>query len=73
MFVGQVMDLAEGHVAALAFLDRPTVVVNSTTASAANTNNVFPGGKKTYSVFNLGSGVGYSVLQIIAAMQVRVC
>ena len=44
------MDLAEGHLAALQFVDRA-----STTSSS-------------YSVFNLGSGHGYSVLQMLAAM-----
>lgn len=45
-----VMDLAEGHLAALQYVDRA-----STTASS-------------YSVFNLGSGHGYSVLEMLAAM-----
>mmetsp|Transcript_27592 Transcript_27592/g.39163 ORF Transcript_27592/g.39163 Transcript_27592/m.39163 type:complete len:477 (-) Transcript_27592:82-1512(-) len=66
-----VMDLAEGHVAALAFLDRPTVVLNGTVTALATsaTAVTYPGGLKTYSVFNLGSGVGYSVMEIIAAMK----
>lgn len=46
----QVMDLAEGHLAALQYVDRAAP------------------GASTYSVFNLGSGHGYSVLEMLHAM-----
>ena len=44
------MDLAEGHLAALQYVDRAAP------------------GASTYSVFNLGSGHGYSVLEMLHAM-----
>lgn len=46
------MDLAEGHVSALQYVEAQ------------------PAGAHTYSVFNLGSGVGYSVLDMVEAMKV---
>lgn len=47
----QVMDLAEGHVCALQYIQ-----------------NAEPA-RNTYSVFNLGSGQGYSVLDMVRGMQ----
>lgn len=49
-----VMDLAEGHVSALKYID-------------ASTDKAKGFGK--YSVFNLGTGIGYSVLDMIEAMK----
>lgn len=46
------MDLAEGHVSALQYVEAKSA------------------GEHTYSVFNLGSGVGYSVLDMVEAMKV---
>ena len=51
MYKIQVMDLAEGHVSALQYVQG------------------MPAGTHTYSVFNLGSGVGYSVLDMVGAME----
>jgi UDP-glucose 4-epimerase len=48
----QVMDLAEGHVAALKYM-------------GGKSNKGFG----QYSVFNLGTGVGYSVLDMVKAMK----
>ena len=46
-----VMDLAEGHVAALKYMERGSK------------------GENEYSVFNLGTGIGYSVLDMVNAMK----
>jgi len=67
------MDLAEGHVAALAFMDRPTALPTPSSSSlslSSPSSSSLPGGRNAYNVFNLGSGVGYTVLEIIAAMKV---
>ena len=48
-----VMDLADGHVAALRYMDE---------------DNLKAGGVGKLSVFNLGTGTGYSVLDMVAAM-----
>jgi len=68
-----VMDLAEGHVSALRFLERsapqpaaekpPQVVEEEEALSSSST------GRGKYSVFNLGTGIGVSVLEMIQAMQ----
>lgn len=49
-----VMDLAEGHLSALKYID-PTKEVT---------------GYSKLSCFNLGSGCGYSVLEMVSAMRV---
>lgn len=51
------MDLAEGHLAALRYVEQKT-----TTESKKN-------GYGKYSVFNLGTGTGYSVLDMVEAMK----
>mmetsp|Transcript_16318 Transcript_16318/g.29492 ORF Transcript_16318/g.29492 Transcript_16318/m.29492 type:complete len:112 (-) Transcript_16318:58-393(-) len=50
------MDLADGHVAALKYMDN----------NNNNTNNKSGNGK--LNVFNLGTGTGYSVIDMIDAM-----
>ena len=50
----QVMDVAEGHLAALAYLNKGT-----------GDSATKPSGHGKYSVFNLGTGIGYSVLDMI--------
>ena len=50
------MDLAEGHVAALKYL------------STLGTSGSISSGHHC-AVFNLGSGIGYSVLQMLSAME----
>jgi len=55
-----VMDLAEGHVAALRFMTSGTGASAGASAGA---------GAGKYSVFNLGTGVGYSVLDMVTAMK----
>lgn len=54
-----VMDLAEGHVAALKYMAPRT----------ASSVSKMPSGHCKYSVFNLGTGVGYSVLEMVEAMK----
>lgn len=49
------MDLAEGHLAALRYVE--------------NTATGRGGGHGAYSVFNLGTGNGYSVLEMVEAMK----
>ena len=51
----QVMDLAEGHLAALRYVE--------------NTPAGRGGGHGLYNVFNLGTGKGYSVLEMVEAMK----
>lgn len=53
----KVMDLAEGHISALNYME---VKSNEDESSGFN----------KYSTFNLGSGIGYSVLDMINAMRV---
>jgi UDP-glucose 4-epimerase len=55
-----VMDLAEGHVSALRFVERPT--------GNNSGNKLTQSGNGVYSVFNLGTGTGVSVLEMINAM-----
>lgn len=57
-----VMDLAEGHVAALRYMEGEAVVEAKEVSSK-------PRGYGRASVFNLGTGVGYSVLDMIHAME----
>ena len=70
------MDLAAGHVSALTFMDPPVAVgkpkndMNSTTSRSSIGSGQGGAGHGKYSVFNLGTGKGYSVLEIIAAMKV---
>ena len=62
------MDLAEGHVAALKYMEnthprpRPHPHTNGDNTKSSN-------GYGEYSVFNLGTGVGYSVLDMVEAMK----
>jgi len=66
-----VMDLAEGHMSALRFLDRPVSASPSTPgvdADVASDCSATPSGQGKYSVFNLGTGRGVSVLEMIKAM-----
>ena len=49
------MDLAEGHVSALQYMSPDSEVTRS--------------GFQKYSVFNLGTGIGYSVLDMVEAMK----
>ena len=53
--IDQVMDLAEGHLAALRYVE--------------HTPTGRGGGHGLYSVFNLGTGKGYSVLEMVEAMK----
>jgi hypothetical protein len=57
------MDLAEGHVAALRYMDAPNGQVPTPIAPSP----IVTGGRGfgKYSVFNLGTGRGYSVLEMI--------
>ena len=66
----QVMDLAAGHVAALSYMNRPskTFLKSNGTVGRPNRGGA---GHRAYSVFNLGTGKGYTVLEIINAMKVR--
>lgn len=57
-----VMDLAEGHVAALRYMEGEAGLE----AKEAETK---PRGYGKASVFNLGTGIGYSVLDMIHAME----
>lgn len=50
------MDLAEGHVSALKYIE--------------NTDPTKRTGFGKYSIFNLGTGRGYSVLEMIEAMKI---
>jgi len=53
------MDLAEGHVATLRYLEN----TSSTTSS-----DIKQSGAGKLSIFNLGTGVGYSVLDMVHTM-----
>ena len=55
-----VMDLAQGHVSALKYMTRPKSEASSGSESS---------GADAYSVFNLGTGSGVSVLEMIAGME----
>ena len=57
-----VMDLAEGHLAALKYC-------GSDSDSIDNSSNKTSNGKSQYSVFNLGTGNGVSVLDMVSAME----
>ena len=69
------MDLAEGHVAALKYIEssssNPTTIFTSTTPSTTSpdTSTTSGQGFGQYSVFNLGTGIGYSVLEMVEAMK----
>jgi UDP-glucose 4-epimerase len=70
------MDLAEGHVAALKYIEssssNPTTIFTSTTPSTTTTSDTSTTSGKgfgQYSVFNLGTGIGYSVLEMVEAMK----
>jgi len=58
-----VMDLAEGHMSALKFIESPLELAAKSSSSKA-------AGYGEYSVFNLGSGIGYSVLDMVKGMQI---
>ena len=71
-----VMDLAEGHVAALRLLERMRRDAVEAAGPGGNQSNgavgVTAGGASTGSnlvMFNLGSGLGHSVLEMVAAME----
>jgi len=89
------MDLAEGHVAALKYIESssssssssiPTSIYNSiplsevelstpttstsTSTSTSTTTTTNGKGYGKYSVFNLGTGIGYSVLDMVEAMKI---
>lgn len=55
-----VMDLADGHVAALRYMDDPS--------NNEESNNDAKSGHGKLSIFNLGTGTGYSVLDMVEAM-----
>ena len=61
-----VMDLAEGHVSALRFMERPVGLDNEEGQQQQQQQQ--PSGRGIYSVFNLGTGIGVSVLDMIKAM-----
>ena len=70
------MDLAEGHVAALKYIESsstttPSTTAPSTTAATTPSTTTTTTGKGfgQYSVFNLGTGIGYSVLEMVEAMK----
>ena len=52
------MDLAEGHVSALRYVDKDGKTVEES-------------GYGKLSIFNLGTGIGYSVLDMVEGMKVR--
>ena len=58
----QVMDIAEGHVAALRYL---SALDTSPSATVGNSSH-------HWTVFNLGSGIGRSVLELLSSME-KVC
>ena len=64
------MDLAEGHVAALRYITRlatpPSLLKDSPVTAGSGAGGR---GYGEYSVFNLGTGVGCSVLQMVEAMK----
>lgn len=51
------MDLAEGHVAALQYMENGS--------SSGQSSDRVSAGYGEYSVFNLGTGIGYSVVDMI--------
>jgi UDP-glucose 4-epimerase len=55
-----VMDLAEAHVAAIDRLFNPNRIIASQEGDPSSEN---------FEVFNIGTGVGYSVLEVIAAFE----
>ena len=59
------MDLAEGHVAALAALEKDETFKPYEGAAASN----FGGSGGLYKAFNLGKGKGMSVLNMVDAMR----
>ena len=59
------MDLAEGHVNALAALDRDATFAVAPVAGSS----AFGGSGGKYKAYNLGKGKGMSVLQMVAAMK----
>lgn len=66
----QVMDLAAGHVAALSYLNRPLRNLLKGNSTTGKPNGRGAGSYREYSVFNLGTGKGYTVMDIINAMKV---
>eukprot|EP00286_Rhodomonas_abbreviata_P011985 CAMPEP_0181327594 /NCGR_PEP_ID=MMETSP1101-20121128/22197_1 /TAXON_ID=46948 /ORGANISM="Rhodomonas abbreviata, Strain Caron Lab Isolate" /LENGTH=383 /DNA_ID=CAMNT_0023436289 /DNA_START=49 /DNA_END=1200 /DNA_ORIENTATION=- len=62
-----VVDLAAGHLAALKYIQAPHERV--ATDAKEDEEEDAPSGHAEYSVFNLGTGVGYSVLEMVAAME----
>lgn len=60
------MDLAEGHLAALQYVEPPSEArVETEGSSTVGSLN----GNGKLSIFNLGTGIGYSVLDMIEAMK----
>lgn len=60
-----VMDLAQGHVVALAALERDEIFVPAPVAAGASN---FGGSGGKFKEYNLGKGKGMSVLEMVAAM-----
>ena len=58
--MSKVMDLAEGHVSALSYVEQ-----------SDNTKPAEESGFGKLSIFNLGTGIGYSVLDMVEGMKVR--
>ena len=68
----QVMDLAAGHVAALTYINRPSKNFLKSNGTVGKPHGKGGGGHRAFSVFNLGTGNGYTVLDIINAMKVSI-
>lgn len=60
-----VMDLAQGHVLALAALEKDSTFAPSSGAAVS----AFGGSGGKYKAYNLGKGRGMSVLEMVAAMK----
>lgn len=60
-----VMDLAQGHVSALKYMTRPKLQGQE----SGSKEDITSSGADVYSVFNLGTGSGVSVLEMIAGME----
>lgn len=67
------MDLAEGHVAALKHMgcggDVTASDGNASSPQSGSPDSGEAGSAPSYEVFNLGTGRGFSVLQMVAAME----
>lgn len=66
-----VMDLAEGHVAAIKYIETPNLSVLKKDSSARSVYDSYSvgAGLGSCSVFNLGTGNGYSVLDMVRAIE----